>query len=65
MMLKMTIPKIYHMANKVNAGGGVSALCFPIPRSIDLKKELWTILDEAVTCPKCLKIIAFQKAKTP
>lgn len=61
-MLKMTLPKIYHKFDKVSAFGAVSALCFPIPRSIDLKKELWTIRDEAVTCPKCLKILAFQKA---
>ena len=47
--------KIYHKAalfyNK--RSGGVSALCFDVPKKINLKKELWTFRDEAVTCTKC------------
>jgi len=36
---------------------GVSALCFPKPRAIDLKRAAWTIRASAVTCEKCLKIL--------
>jgi hypothetical protein len=45
--------KTYHYADKVNYQGGVSALCYATPRRIDLKRALWTIRPEAVTCPKC------------
>ena len=45
--------KIYHKAGKTNANGDVSALCFPIPHAINLKRELWTLRDESVTCKKC------------
>jgi hypothetical protein len=41
---------------------GVSALCFKRPRAIDLRVATWTNRDEAVTCPKCLAILA---AKEP
>ena len=50
-------PKPYHRANELSSSGEVSALCFKQPRAIDLSKSLWTIRDEAVTCPKCLKLI--------
>lgn len=46
--------KVYHRASKIAPNGDVSALCFARPRAIDLSKALWTIRDEAVTCPKCL-----------
>ena len=36
---------------------GVSALYFPKPRAIDLKRAAWTIRASAVTCEKCLKIL--------
>jgi len=49
--------KIFHRADKCNDKGQVSALCFAHPRPINLKKALWTLQDEAVTCAKCLKII--------
>jgi len=49
--------KTYHMADKVNPQGGVSALCFEKPRAIDLIRALWTNRAEAVTCKKCLKIL--------
>lgn len=52
------VEKIRHKAGKVSQRGDVSAICFPIPRAINLKKESWTIRDDAVTCPKCLKILA-------
>lgn len=45
--------KTYHYGAKVNAAGGVSALCFKVPRAINLKRALWTIRKEAVTCPRC------------
>ena len=47
--------KIYHKAALFykKRSGGASALCFDVPKKINLKKELWTIRDEAVTCPKC------------
>lgn len=47
-------PKIYHMASLVNQDGGMSALCFKRPRSIDLRRSLWTNRAEAVTCKKCV-----------
>ena len=49
--------KIYHRADKMDPDGNVSALCFKRPKAIDLSKASWTIRDEAVTCPKCRKII--------
>lgn len=49
--------KRYHKASKVNQRGGVSALCFAQPRSIDLSRASWTIRDEAVTCPRCRKLL--------
>jgi len=49
--------KLYHRAKYIS-DRGVSALCFPKPRAIDLRKALWTIVDASVTCPKCLKLMA-------
>lgn len=49
--------KIYHMADKVNQHGGVSALCFKKPRSIDLTRALWTAIKEDVTCKKCKALL--------
>jgi len=46
--------KKYHMASLVGEDGQVSALCFKRPHPIDLKKALWTIRKEAVTCKACL-----------
>ncbi len=50
-------PKVYHRAHLVSERG-VSALCFRRPRSIDLRRATWTNRDDAVTCKKCLAIIA-------
>ena len=53
--------KIYHKANKRSQTGGVSALCFKTPRSINMNRATWTFRDEAVTCKKCLKKIRREK----
>lgn len=50
-------PKKVHRAGKINPKGEVSALCFPVPKAIDLKSEWWTIVPAMVTCPKCIKIM--------
>lgn len=50
-------PKIIHRANKINANGDVSALCYSKPRKINLAISIWTIRDDAVTCPKCLALL--------
>jgi hypothetical protein len=47
--------KKYHMVDKVNPRGDISALCFRKPHPIDLKIALWTIRKEAVTCEACLQ----------
>lgn len=49
--------KKYHKAKHLGPNGKVSALCFEKPKAIDLKKALWTLRDEAVTCEKCLKVM--------
>jgi hypothetical protein len=49
--------KVCHRAQLLSHRG-VSALCFKRPRSIDLRRAMWTNRDEAVTCKKCLAIIA-------
>lgn len=46
--------KIYHFANLFSELGA-SALCYKAPKAINLKIALWTITENAVTCPKCLK----------
>lgn len=46
--------KPYHMFNLVSDKGDVSPLCAKRPRKINLKKELWTLKSEAVTCKRCL-----------
>ena len=50
--------KIYHKAHLIAPDGSVSPLCAEKPRKINLKKELWTLEDSAVTCKKCLKELA-------
>ena len=49
--------KRYHKAHLIGAAGQVSALCFKHPRAIDLQRASWTIRDDAVTCPKCLRLL--------
>jgi hypothetical protein len=53
-----TTLKTYHFAAKVNAAGGVSALCYRTPRAIDLTKASWTNRKKAVTCKACLALLA-------
>lgn len=48
--------KVYHKAAKIAANGNVSALCSDPPRKINLKRALWTLRWEAVTCKKCLAL---------
>ena len=55
--------RIRHMADKVNARGDVSALCFPTPRAINMKRETWVTDQKAVTCEKCLMLI--RRRNTP
>ena len=49
--------KLYHMADKISPSGGMSALCFAVPRPINLKSASWTLRPTAVTCPKCKRIL--------
>ena len=49
--------RAYHRATKIRNDGSVSALCFKSPRAIDMRRATWTIRDEAVTCPKCARIL--------
>lgn len=55
--------KIYHKADKMSELG-VSALCFKRPQAINLKRALWTLRDEAVTCGKCKKILEREYDRT-
>ena len=49
--------KPYHYASCVDGKGGVSALCFPKPKAINLKVASWTIREKAVTCNKCRSLL--------
>lgn len=49
--------KIYHKAKYIGQDGSVSALCFKKPHPINLKRQTWTLRDEAVTCKKCIAIM--------
>lgn len=49
--------RMYHRGDKIDARGRVSALCFPKPRAIDMKRATWTMQDGAVTCLKCKALI--------
>lgn len=54
--------RMRHRADKINQRGGVSALCFPKPRAIDMKRASWTTSDSGVTCPKCMGLIGSRKS---
>lgn len=56
-------PKIYHLAYRIDLRGKVSALCYKRPRAINLSQASWTLVDEEVTCKKCLKIIGSRDGK--
>ena len=49
--------RMYHRADKIDARGRVSALCFGRPRAIDMRRASWTLTDAGVTCPKCLALL--------
>ena len=52
------LEKMYHFAHLWRADGSVSALCYAAPRPINLRRVLWTIRTEGVTCKKCLAKLA-------
>lgn len=54
--------KVYHMADKTDGRGAVSALCYKRPRPINLKIALWTLRADAVTCRACLARIRERSA---
>lgn len=56
--------KVYHRAALIHPNGSVSALCFKTPHAIDLSKATWTNRDEAVTCPKCLRLMEAKQGRT-
>lgn len=57
--------KTVHMADKINQRGGVSALCFLHPRSIDITRSTWTNRTEAVTCPQCQRMLTVLASRPP
>ncbi len=54
--------RVVHRAKLINPDGGVSPLCAKTPRAIDLRRATWVLRDEAVTCPRCLSLIAARYA---
>lgn len=56
--------RVRHRGDKIDQHGRVSALCFPTPRAIDMKRATWVMNDEGVTCPKCRALIE-QRAIPP
>ena len=53
--------RMRHRGDKIDQKGRVSALCFPVPRAIDMRRATWVMRDEAVTCPTC---VAMLRART-
>lgn len=53
--------RLIHRGDKIRADGAVSALCFSSPRAIDLGRATWTNRDDAVTCPKCRRLLVANK----
>ena len=49
--------KTVHMAKLLSQDGGVSPLCARRPKVIDLKTATWTNRPEAVTCPRCKRLL--------
>lgn len=52
--------KKIHMGKLVDEHGNVSASCFDTARPINLTIASWTTRPQAVTCPKCLRILNAQ-----
>ena len=61
--MAVEISRMRHRGDKINAQGSVSALCFPKPRAIDMKRDTWVMNDDAVTCPKCRALILARQEK--
>jgi hypothetical protein len=53
--------RIVHIAKFISDRGDVSPLCAAPPRKLKLKTETWTNHENAVTCQKCLDILAGKK----
>ena len=49
--------RVRHKAKHIRMDGAVSALCFKVPRAIDMKVASWVLRDEAVTCRRCKEIL--------
>lgn len=49
--------KTVHLAGRVRGDGAISAACYRTPKPIDLAISTWTIRPDAVTCPKCRRVI--------
>jgi len=50
--------RIYHRVSKLNCKTGqASALCYQKPHAIP-NHERWTLRNDAVSCPKCRKILS-------
>ena len=49
-----------HMAALVHESGAVSALCYSEPKRIPYTAS-WTNRPEAVTCPKCKRVLATRR----
>lgn len=54
--------KTVHLAGKVRADGAISAACYRTPRAIDPGVSAWTLRPEAVTCPKCRRVLDGKRA---
>ena len=56
--------KPYHMAHLMSSDGkaSVSPLCAKTPRRLNLRRELWTLREEAVTCPRCRALLPEREA---
>ena len=51
-------PRPVHLAKKIRPDGAVSPQRAKTPRALNLKVATWTLREEAVTCRKCLDLIA-------
>lgn len=62
--MKTFKPRIVHQGDKMRGDGAVSALCYPTPRAISLKRASYVLYQpDAVTCPKCrVKLPVFLEA---
>ena len=61
-VIPRTTGKTIHMAGKVRGDGAMSAACYRTPRPIDLAVSAWTLRADAVTCPKCRRVLDGKRA---